>query len=307
MPTLASHFNPLCHSSRRVFFAVILVFCSAVTTLPATDETVGVSELAPNLLLFSTSSGNVIASVGPDGALLIGTTSIASTAQISELLETRTKSPVRYVVIGEPQHGQFDGDAGWGHRGAFVAMQEKGLERLGGHRMGEPPPLDQRFLQLGVDRPRVAFSEVLTFDMNNEAIHIIHQPPGYSDADILVHFHVANLVYMGNVFPGDSYPEIDSKVGAKLSGFVQLLGHWTNDRVRVVPAHGKVMSGTDVKSFHDMIVTVQGRIQHVIDTGGTEQDAITAQPTREFDATWGHGPVNANAFIQAVYKELKTP
>lgn len=48
-----------------------------------------------------------------------------------------------------------------GQRGAFVAMHENALRRLGGDTMGAPPPLFDRFIQLGADRPRIAFSEVL--------------------------------------------------------------------------------------------------------------------------------------------------
>jgi hypothetical protein len=53
-------------------------------------------------------------------------------------------------------------------------MQENGLERLGGHVKG-PRPLPRRLVELGVDRPRVALSEVLTFDLNGEAIHIVER------------------------------------------------------------------------------------------------------------------------------------
>jgi len=81
---------------------------------------------------------------------------------------SRTKSAARYVVIYPQDPAHSEGDAGWGPRGAFVAMQENALERLGGHVMGAPRPLPPRLVELGVDRPRVAFSEVLTFDLNGE-------------------------------------------------------------------------------------------------------------------------------------------
>jgi hypothetical protein len=44
-----------------------------------TQENVGVTEVAPHVLVFATSTGNVVASVGDDGALLVGTPSAAST------------------------------------------------------------------------------------------------------------------------------------------------------------------------------------------------------------------------------------
>src|SRR5579862_3646465 len=81
-----------------------------------------VTEINPGLLVFSTAAGNVVASVGPDGALLVGTPSAASTPQISNILASRTRSAVRYVVIAPEAPAHSEGDAGWGRRGAFVAM-----------------------------------------------------------------------------------------------------------------------------------------------------------------------------------------
>jgi hypothetical protein len=72
--------------------------------------------------------------------------------------------------------------------------------------MGAPPPLPSRLAKLGVDRPRVVFSEVVAFDINGDSIHFVHMKPGYSDADMLVHFHAANVFYLGEMFPGDGYP-----------------------------------------------------------------------------------------------------
>ncbi len=272
-----------------------------------TQEAVQVTEVTPNLLVFATSTGNVIASVGPDGALLVGTPSAASTPEISSILARRTKSAVRYVVIAPQDTAHSEGDAGWGSRGAFVAMQENALDRLGGHAMGAPKPLPPRLIELGVDRPRVAFSEVLTFDLNGEAIHAVHQPPGYSNADAIVHFHVANLIYLGEVFPGDGYPRIDLEQGGKLDGLVSLLNRWTGNTLRIVPARGKVTTGADVKAFHDMIVTVRDRVQHLIAAGRTENQVLAEHPTAEFDARWGRGRVRPDEFVQEIYSALKAP
>jgi hypothetical protein len=213
------------------------------------QEAVGITEITPHVLVFATRTGNVIALVGPDGALLIGTPSADSTERISSELARRAKSPVRYVLIAPQDPAHSEGDAGWGRRGAFVAMQEKALERIGGHVMGAPGPLSERFVKLGVDRPRIAFSEVMTFDLNGEAVHVVKQKPGYSDADTLVHFHVAKLAYWGEVFPGDGYPAVDAAQGGSLDGIVKMLNGWTDPGFHVVPARGEVTNGTSVKAL----------------------------------------------------------
>lgn len=284
-----------------IAFLLPLLFAS----IGRAQGTVGVTEITPNVVVFATRTGNVVALVGPDGALLIGTPSADSTEPISAELAKRTKSPVRYVVIAPGDPGHSEGDAGWGRRGAFVAMQEKALERIGGHIMGPPKPLSEELVRMGVDRPKISFSEVMSFDMNGEAVHIVRQTPGYSDADALVHFHLANVIYFGEVFPGDGYPAIDAGHGGSLDGLVKMLDGWTDPRRHVVPARGEVTNGTGLKAFLDMIAAVRKRVQHSIDAGETENQVIAEHPTAEFDAKWGHGRVQPDAFVQEVYTALK--
>jgi hypothetical protein len=286
--------------------ALVLAVGLAGELVAGTQEPVETTEISPNVLLFATSSGNVVASVGPDGALLVGIPSAASTAQISAILAKHTSSTTRYVVIYPQDSAHSQGDAGWGERGAFVAMQEKALDRLGGHAMGAARLLPSTLLALKVNRPRIAFSDVLTFDLNGEAIHVIHQAPGYSDADAVTHFHAAKTIYLGEVFPGDSYPEIDAAQGGKLDGLLKQL-IWTNDAMHIVPARGKVTTGADVKAFRDMILTVRDRVQKMIAAGQTEEQVLAAHPTADFDARWGNGRVPPDAFVHEIYSELKTP
>jgi cyclase len=266
-----------------------------------------VTEVNPNLLVFATSSGNVVASVGPDGAFLVGTPSIKSTPEIMSALAARTHSTVRYVVVFPSDMPNTQGDAGWVKLGAFVAMQENALDRLGGHRMHNGGSLPQQLVALGVDRPRVAYSEVLSFDVNGDSIHVVHQPPGYSNADSIVHFHTSHLIYMGEVFPGDGYPEISTEMGGKLDGLLATLGSWTSEKMLIAPARGKVTNGGEVKVFRDMIVTVRDRIKGMLDAGKTEQEIVASHPTQDFDGRWGHGRVSADAFVQTIYQSLKTP
>lgn len=283
----------------------LLALLVAATLASAADAPV--TEVTPTVLVFATSNGNVVASVGPDGALLVGTPSAASTSQISEILANRTKNPIRYVVIAPEDLAHSEGDAGWGKRGAFVLMQEKALERLGGHAMGPMHPLPQRLVELGVDRPRVAFSEVITFDVNGDAIHVVHQAPGYSDADALVHFHMAHLLYFGELFPGDGYPELDPQQHGSLEGFIKVLGPWGNSKMRVVPARGQVTAAGDLKEFCNMLETVRDRVKKGIENGQTEDSIVAGHQTADFDVRWGHGRVAPDAFVREVYAALKAP
>lgn len=290
----------------RTILLVPLIAWFAAHCANAAPASVKTTEVTPHVLVFGTSTGNVVASVGPDGALLVGTPSAASTPEIAGILASRTKSPLRYVVIFPEAAAQSQGDAGWTKRGAFVAMQEKALERLGGHQMAPPRPLPPNLIALGVDRPHISFDHVLAFDINGDSIHIVHQPPAYSNADAIAHFHAAHLVYLGEVFPGDGYPEADPQQGGDLAGIVKMLGMWTSSEMRVVPARGEVTTGADVKIFRDMIVGVTDRVRKMVQSGATEEQVLAAHPTAEFDSRWGHGRVSSDAFVREVYAAAKT-
>lgn len=294
--------------SRSVIVAqTILMFSlfTVPTITSAADEAVRTTEITPSVLVFSTSTGNVVASVGDDGVLLVGTPSAASTEAIRQILAKRTSSPKCYVVVGTQPVEHSQGDAGWGKHGCFVAMQENALGRLGGGKMGDADPAMAQFTRLGVARPAIGFSEVIKFDMNGDAIHIVHQKPSYSDADLLAHFHKAKLVYFGEVFPGDGYPEVDAAQQGSLNGFISTLEGWGDESMRFVPARGEVTNGATVKEFHDMIVTVRDRVKKMADSGKTESEIVAAHPTADFDSRRGKGRVKADDFVHEVYASVK--
>jgi len=73
----------------------------------------------------------------------------------------------------------------------------------------------------------------------------------------------------------------------------------------VVPARGKVVAGAELKTFHDMIVTVRDRVQRMIDAGKTEQQILDEYPTSDFDGQFGHGRVPPDSFVRSIYAVLK--
>jgi len=265
-----------------------------------------VTEITPNVLVFATRTGNVLASVGPDGALLIGTPSAESTEQISNMLASRTQSTFRYVVIWPEDPAHSEGDAGWQRRGAFVAIHENalGYMSVNSGNMMELPKGPPRFAELGVALPRITFSEVLAFNLNGDAIHVVHQKPGYSDADALAHFHVNKVVYLGEDFPGDGYPLINEKQHGTLTGLLSTLEEvapWVDASMHVVPARGEVTNGVSLRAFHDMLLTVRNRVEALVKKGQTEGQVIAQHPTAEFDARWGQGRVTPDAFVKEVF------
>ena len=161
------------------------------------------------------------------------------------------------------------------------------------------------FAQPGEERPRVGFSEVLKFDINGDSIHVVHQKPGYSDADSIAHFHKANLVYLGEVFPGDGYPKVDAAQGGTLDGLLTTLEAWAGSSIKIVPARGQVTDGNEVKEYRDMIMALREKVESMAKAGNTEEQIISSNPTAQFDERWGHGRVKPDEFVREVYAAMK--
>ncbi|MFZ0334173.1 MAG: hypothetical protein WAL69_08545, partial [Candidatus Acidiferrales bacterium] len=64
--------NRYCHRYAAVLALGFLALSLSGAAARA-QERVTVTEITPTVLVFATNSGNVVSSVGPDGALLVGT------------------------------------------------------------------------------------------------------------------------------------------------------------------------------------------------------------------------------------------
>ena len=69
---------------------------------------------------------------------------------------------------------------------------------------------------------------------------------------------------------------------------------------KIIPGHGVVSTREDVTEFRDMVITVADRVTDLVEQGSSYDQVVAADPTREFNATWG----DPGRFLTAVYAEL---
>lgn len=271
---------------------VLLLAVTLVTPLQAQTE------LGAGVLLFSTPAGNIVVAHGNEGAFIVGPVGSASTAAIQAQLEQRRAGPIRYVIVSPQATALTEGDGGWQRLGAYVASHENSTGRWHSQ--------VSRLRAAGADIPRVAYSEVIKFDINGKAFHAVHQRPGHSDADVLVHFEEDGIVYLGESYAGDGYPVIDTANGGTLEGLIQTLNPWAGPGGnRFVGARGPAAQGTDIRAFRDMLVAMRDRVRAMVRQGQTLDHVIAARPSAEFDARWGSGRVTPEAFVRAVYRDAR--
>lgn len=246
--------------------------------------------LNDHLTLLQTPSSNLVADVGPEGAVLVGAVDTSSAKAIADWLQTHTASPRRYVLamIGLTSRGQAD--AGWDARGALVIMQEFGVRRM------------ERVPAPGLRRPRAEFSQFFSIELNGEPMHAVRQEPGYASSDVLVHFENSSIVYLGESYPGDGYPRIDAALGGTIDGLLKTLEPWVKaNGIKFVGARGEMATADDIASFREMLTAVRDRVQRSKQAGQSVEQVLAAHPTAEYDARWGRGVTSSDAFVRNVY------
>ena len=57
----------------------------------------------------------------------------------------------------------------------------------------------------------------------------------------------------------------------------------------------------------DMLLTLRARVHRLIDEGKSEDEAVAAKPTKDFDATWVHQGnfVTVDTMTRLAYQSLK--
>lgn len=155
----------------------------------------------------------------------------------------------------------------------------------------------------GLRRPRGEFSQFFSLELNGESIHVVRQEPGYATSDVLAHFENSNVVYLGESYPGDGYPRIDSALGGTVDGLLQTLAPWSQSgRARFVGARGELALDADIRAFREMVTAVRDGVRTMKQAGRSVADVIAARPTAQYDERWGRGVVTAEDFVRDLYR-----
>ena len=247
------------------------------------------TKLAADTWLITAPTGNLVAGVGRDGAILVGVQSAALTPRLKATVAALNPAPIRFVVATAGPGAAEAGGAGWDALGVSVVMHEA---LVGAGRQARAP------------LPRIGFSEVTQLLANDDYLHVVHQPAGYSNADVSAHFERANVLYLGYSFTTDGYPTIGA--GGSLAGLIETADKFLQfpPTMQIVPGRGPVSNVAGLREYRDMLAAIQARLQPMVATGKTPADVAAAHVTAPFDARWGRGPVSGAQFAAAAFASL---
>ena len=279
---------------------------------PADDKfagvTVKVQKVAGSVYMLQGAGGNIGASVGDDGIVLVDDEFAPLAPKVKDALRTISDKPIK-VVLNTHWHGDHTGaNTVFGETAPIVA-QENVRKRLvsggpalhiGDQAVPPTPPAARGAL------PVLTFDDRVFVHLNGEDIRAIHFPAGHTDGDSVIVFTQSNVVHMGDDFVTYGFPFVDLTSGGSVRGMIAAL-----DKVvaqvppdaKVIPGHGDLATIDDLKklsaALKDCVRLVDAEVKRKKSLAQIQAAKVLAKHD-----DLAKGPITADLFVETLYKEL---
>ena len=180
-----------------------------------------VSKVAGNVYMLAGVGGNIGASVGDDGIVIVDDQYAPLADKIQEALKGITDKPVRFI-INTHYHGDHTGGNEFFQKQAPIIAHDnvrKRLEEGGQAGNGGSMHMEQKAQPKGA-LPIITFDHDVTVHLNGEDIRALHFPAGHTDGDSVIYFPKSNVVHMGDDFVTYGFPFIDVDSGGSIDGMI---------------------------------------------------------------------------------------
>ena len=257
------------------------------------------TRLTDRITLITGAGNNVLALAGNDGSLLVDAGDVAHAADVLRLVgKVGTVFNTHYHLEST---GGNDAMARTGativaHMNTKLWMTQEIVRDWEGGRIYPP----RAKAALPAEAFRASAGE-LTFA--GEPIEYGLLPQAHTDGDIFVHFKTANVLAVGDTVQPGRLPTLDWFCGGWIGGLQnaqKALLDRADDRTRIVPALGPVMTKADLQSSYATITKVREKLVALMKKGQGAQNMIDAKAVDEFTDM----PGDAATFLYEAYRGL---
>src|SRR5208283_826581 len=268
------------------------------------------TKVSGNIYMLEGEGGNIAASVGEDGIVIVDD----QFAPLAEKIQTALKNlgitdkPVRFVINTHYHGDHTGGNTPFANSGSTLIAQDnvrKRLESGGAAGYSEATKRDVKPAEKTA-LPVITFEHDVTVHLNGEDIRALHFPSGHTDGDSIIFFPKNNVVHMGDDFVRYGFPFIDVLSGGSVQGMIDALEKASAQLppdVKVIPGHGGLSNLDDVSAFVKMLKETSAVVQNAINAHKTldqmKQEKILAPWTK-----WSGDFINADQFIETLYNSL---
>lgn len=266
-----------------------------------------VTKVSGTVYMIEGAGGNIGASVGDDGIVIVDDQYAPLAEKIQAALKSITDKPVRFI-INTHYHGDHTGGNAYFQKQAPIIAQDnvrKRLESGGPVGNGGSVHMDAK-PQLKEALPIITFDHNVTVHLNGEDIRALFFPAGHTDGDSIIFFPKSNVVHMGDDFVTYGFPFINVDSGGSINGMIdavdQVVSQLPSD-VKVIPGHGPISSLDDVRAYATMLKATREVTQKAIKEGKTldqMKQAKLLDPWKKYSGDF----ITQDAFLETLYNSL---
>jgi glyoxylase-like metal-dependent hydrolase (beta-lactamase superfamily II) len=268
---------------------------------------VKVTKVAGTVYMLEGAGGNIGASVGEDGIVIVDDQYAPLADKIEAALKGVTDKKIRFI-INTHYHGDHTGGNAIFQKEAPVIAHDNVRKRLEeGLTAGnlasvkfEAKPQPREAL------PIVTFDHDMTVHLNGEDIRALHFPSGHTDGDSIIFFPKSNVVHMGDDFVRYGFPFIDLGSGGSVEGMIaameEVLPKLPAD-VKVIPGHGAISNLDDVRDYVKMLKDTRAAVEKGVKSGKS-LDQLKQEKVLEPWKKWSGDFITSDTFVETLYNDL---
>jgi len=295
---------------KACFLAVTFVLFSCLATAQDQDFSkvqMKVTKVSGNVYMLQGAGGNIGASIGEDGIVIVDDQYAPLADKIKAALKGISDKPVRFVINTHYHEDHTGGNAIF-QQGAPIIAQDNVRKRLeeggtagnnGGIKFeAKPQPKDAL--------PIITFDHDVTVHLNGEDIRALHFPHGHTDGDSVIFFPKSNVVHMGDDFVTYGFPFVDLSGGGSVQGMIAALDEIVPKLpadVKVIPGHGPLSNLDDVRRFVSMLKDTRAVVENGIKQGKS-LDQLKQENVLAPWQKWSGDFITSEQWLVTLYNDL---
>jgi len=292
----------------------LLLLCALLASAQQQDFStvqIKVTKVSGNIYMLEGAGGNIAASVGDDGIVIVDDQYAPLADKIAAALKTIgvTDKPVRFIINTHYHGDHTGGNAPFANKGATVIAQDNVRKRMatgGKAGNGGSIAMDVKPAEKGA-LPIITFDHDVTVHLNGEDIRALHFPAGHTDGDSIIFFPKANVVHMGDDYVRYGFPFIDVTAGGSVQGMIaaceKVIPMLPPD-VKVIPGHGQLSNLDEVREYTQMLKGTTAAVKAALNNGSTlnqmKKDKILAAWDKKYSGQF----ITTDIFIETLYNSL---
>jgi glyoxylase-like metal-dependent hydrolase (beta-lactamase superfamily II) len=268
-----------------------LAFGQGLSTI---DEQLVANEMAVEELrdglyvIYFTSGGNVVASIGEQGVLIVDDHFTPSVPKYRARIRELGGGDIDFAINTHWHYDHTEGNQILGPQGTWIVSQANSrqmMTRANVINVVIRPSVNQPAYDIAA-LPVATFDDQMQLHFNGEQIDLLHFGPAHTTGDAAVIFRESNVVHLGDVYNNSGYPFIDADNGGEIDGVIQfceaVLLEIDTETI-VVPGHGPISTYADLRDYVTMLKAIRERVAALIAQGASLEDVVAARPTAQWD------------------------